>query len=180
MTAEVESGQPAELPRMTEQFVLANDRPNGVTPADVPTYAPGNIWLDITARRSDAIAARGISFQPSHVRAPGMSAHLLVLYRRGQTLVTRRLAGPTMSEEVGPGEIGVLTSTSTARSSKRSRVRCATAASRMSLAGVAGVSSCYFSQLFRNSFGVPPHRYFLERRLMNARDLLQGKRHSIA
>jgi AraC family transcriptional regulator len=50
----------------------------------------------------------------------------------------------------------------------------------MSLAGVAGVSSCYFSQLFRDSFGVPPHRYFLERRLMNARDLLQGKRHSIA
>jgi hypothetical protein len=51
---------------MTEQFVLANDRPNEATPADVPTYAPGNIWLDTTERRSDAIAARGISFQGCH------------------------------------------------------------------------------------------------------------------
>jgi AraC family transcriptional regulator len=32
----------------------------------------------------------------------------------------------------------------------------------------------------RNSFGVPAHRYLLECRLTNARDLLQGKRHSIA
>lgn len=56
---------------MTEQFVLANDRLNEVTPADFPTYAPGNIWLDTTQRQSDAITARGISFPSHHVDVPG-------------------------------------------------------------------------------------------------------------
>jgi hypothetical protein len=66
---------------MQEQFALANDRSNEITPADVPAYGPGNIWLDTIERRSDAITARGIAFQPSHHRVPGISAHLLVPYR---------------------------------------------------------------------------------------------------
>ena len=57
---------------------MANDRSNEITPADFPAYGPGNIWLDTTERRSDAITARGITFQPSHHRVPGISAHLLV------------------------------------------------------------------------------------------------------
>jgi hypothetical protein len=40
------------IARMTEQFALANYRPNEIAPADVPTYPPGNIWLDTTERRS--------------------------------------------------------------------------------------------------------------------------------
>lgn len=53
---------------------------------------------------------RGIRYQPSHVRAPGISAHLLVLYRSGQTLMTRRLIGPTVSEEIRSGDISLMSS----------------------------------------------------------------------
>ena len=83
---------------------MVNERPNEVTPADLPTYVPGTVWLE------------------------------------------------DLAEEL----------------------------SLDTLAGVAGVSPCYFSRLFRSSFGLPPHRFVLERRLMKARDLLQGKGHSIA
>ncbi len=50
---------------------MANDRPNEAPPADVPTYAPRNIWLDTTERRSDAITARHqLPGVPSGLRCP--------------------------------------------------------------------------------------------------------------
>jgi AraC family transcriptional regulator len=50
----------------------------------------------------------------------------------------------------------------------------------VSLATVAGVSASYFSHQFRNSLGVAPHQYLLQRRLERARTLLQDNRRSIA
>jgi AraC family transcriptional regulator len=50
----------------------------------------------------------------------------------------------------------------------------------VSLADVAGVSACHFGRLFRNSVGVAPHQYLLQRRLDRARHLLQNSRCSIA
>ena len=49
-----------------------------------------------------------------------------------------------------------------------------------SLANVAGISACYFGRRFRNSLGVAPHQYLLQRRLDRARNLLRNSRHSIA
>jgi AraC family transcriptional regulator len=43
------------------------------------------------------------------------------------------------------------------------------------LAGLAGVSVRHFERAFRQSRGVPPHTYVLERRLSAARDLLLGQ-----
>lgn len=264
---------------------MASHPQDEATPADVPIYAPGDIWLDTTARRTDPVAVRGISFQPSHVSAPGISAHLLVLYRGGRTLMTRRLAGPAVTEEVGPGDVSLMTSglasewtwpgqidvlhlyvdraklqeiagavhdrsfgdvalrdvlkvsddlltrmgqlladeatsdrfgsrlfvdavaqqmcvhllrnyaelTAPAPSASGQlskpkmrqledyiREHIADDLSLAQLAEIAGVSPSHFARLFRNSFGVPPHRYLLERRLAAARDLLRSKRDSIA
>ncbi|MBF3245739.1 helix-turn-helix transcriptional regulator, partial [Pseudomonas aeruginosa] len=41
-----------------------------------------------------------------------------------------------------------------------------------SLAELAALSEYHFARMFRVSFGLPPHRYVLERRLARARDLL--------
>ena len=48
------------------------------------------------------------------------------------------------------------------------------------LANVAGVSLAHFSRPFRNSLGVAPHRYLVQRRLDRARNPLRNNRHSIA
>jgi AraC family transcriptional regulator len=40
------------------------------------------------------------------------------------------------------------------------------------LAGLACVSVRHFERAFRQSLGVPPHKYVLERRVSSARDLL--------
>src|ERR1700689_215051 len=95
---------------MAEEFVVTIDHPYEVTPADVPRYSPGNVWLDTTGRGSDPITMRGISFQPSQIRAPGVLAHLLVLYRSGETMMTRRLAGLASSAAIGPGDVSLMTS----------------------------------------------------------------------
>jgi AraC family transcriptional regulator len=42
------------------------------------------------------------------------------------------------------------------------------------LAGLAALSEYHFARMFRESFGLPPHRYLLGRRLQRARDLLRG------
>ncbi|MEN0106902.1 MAG: AraC family transcriptional regulator [Pseudomonas sp.] len=41
------------------------------------------------------------------------------------------------------------------------------------LAGLAALSEYHFARMFRESFGVPPHRYLLARRLVRAQQLLQ-------
>ena len=267
------------------QPYCASGAAHEATPAEVPIYAPGDIWLDTTERRADPVAVRGIRYQPSHVQAPAMTTHLLVLYRNGQTLMTRSLAGPAVCEEVGPGDVSLMTfglpsewswpgqievlhlyidraklrelagavydrpiedlalrdvlrvnddlltrmgqlladEVSTDRFGSRLfvdaiaqqicihllrnysevslrapavsgtlskprmrkleeyiREHLADDLSLARLAEVAGISPSYFARLFRNSFGIPPHRYLLERRLAGARDLLRSKRHSIA
>ncbi|MBK7891454.1 MAG: helix-turn-helix transcriptional regulator [Bdellovibrionales bacterium] len=40
------------------------------------------------------------------------------------------------------------------------------------LAHAAGIAEAHFSRCFRESFGLPPYQYILERRLAKARDLL--------
>jgi AraC family transcriptional regulator len=40
------------------------------------------------------------------------------------------------------------------------------------LAGLAGLSSFHFSRAFKQSFGLPPHRYLTLRRIERAKELL--------
>lgn len=44
------------------------------------------------------------------------------------------------------------------------------------LAQLAALSEYHFVRMFRTSFGLPPHRYVLQRRLLRARQLLQHSR----
>lgn len=49
----------------------------------------------------------------------------------------------------------------------------------LTLATVAGMSPYYFSRLFKQSTGVTPHRYVLQRRMEQAKRLLEEKRLSV-
>jgi AraC family transcriptional regulator len=48
------------------------------------------------------------------------------------------------------------------------------------LAAIAGISSHYFSQLFKQSTGKAPHQYVLQHRIETAKELLASKQYSIA
>ena len=47
------------------------------------------------------------------------------------------------------------------------------------LAGVAGMSPHYFSELFRRSVGRPPHQYVLSRRIERAKEFLRNPKRSV-
>jgi AraC family transcriptional regulator len=47
------------------------------------------------------------------------------------------------------------------------------------LAQLVRLSTYYFCRAFKQSFGVPPHRYHIQRRIEQAKILLAGRRHSV-
>jgi AraC family transcriptional regulator len=47
------------------------------------------------------------------------------------------------------------------------------------IAGLVGLSRFHFARAFKQSFGVPPHRYHTERRIERAKDLLAHSPHSV-
>jgi AraC family transcriptional regulator len=47
------------------------------------------------------------------------------------------------------------------------------------LAQLARLSTYYFCRAFKQSFGVPPHRYHIQRRIEQAKILLAGRKHSV-
>jgi AraC family transcriptional regulator len=257
-----------------------------ITPADLPQYVPGEIWLDAIDGRWNELSIRGYKYKPSDISAPRLVDYLLVLYTGGPTRMSRHVDGPRKTSDIATGDISLLTRSVESEWNWKDDIevlhiylepglvarvvhtmfdrdvadvnlrdllkvrddtltgmgqmliheaRTDLAGTRLyaesighqicihllryyfdlkkltdplpsgkfdqrkmrqvqefieahlgdnptlvSLASVAGVSSCYFSRLFRNSLGVSPHRYLLNRRLESARDLLQTNRQSIA
>jgi len=47
------------------------------------------------------------------------------------------------------------------------------------LAGLARLSTYYFCRAFKQSFGVPPHRYHTSRRIEQAKVMLAARKHSV-
>jgi AraC family transcriptional regulator len=47
------------------------------------------------------------------------------------------------------------------------------------LAGLARLSTYYFCRAFKQSFGIPPHRYHSNRRIEQAKVMLAGRKHSV-
>jgi AraC family transcriptional regulator len=256
-----------------------------ITPADLPQYVPGEIWLDAVDGRWSELSIRGYKYKPSDISAPRLSDYLIVLYTGGPTKMSRHVDGPRITSDIVFGDISLLTrsvesewcwkddievlhiyldpglvqrvaNTVFARDVADVHLRDVLkvrddlltgmghmlireassdlAGTRLyaesighqlcihllrnyfdlkparlsppgkldhlrmrqvqdfidehlgdnltlvSLANVAGVSASYLGRLFRNSFGVAPHQYLLNRRLERARTLLQNNRQSIA
>ncbi len=127
-----------------------------ITPADLPQYVPGEIWLD--AVDGTRLYAESIGHQ--------ICIHLLRNY------FDLKFARTSPS--------GKLDHLKTRQVQEFIEEHLGDNLTLVSLADVAGVSASYFSRLFRNRLGVAPHQYLLQRRLDRARTLLQNNRQSIA
>lgn len=81
-----------------------------VSPELVHYYAPGEILAegDTGANRRRRIFFREFRYQPSTVCAPGINSVLLVIYRKGSTLMRRRCEASWQERPTGPGAISIL------------------------------------------------------------------------
>ena len=60
-----------------------------------------------------------------------------------------------------------------------SRSTCPSRYPLATLAGLARLSTYYFCRAFKQSFGVPPHRYHTSRRIEQAKVMLAARKHSV-
>lgn len=83
-----------------------------ITPDELPRWVPGEQTLDTNTRlRWDGVRLRGFRYAPSDVWVPPLEPYLLVVYKAGETAMSRRCraASPWRSETVAPGSISLLT-----------------------------------------------------------------------
>jgi AraC family transcriptional regulator len=80
-----------------------------ITPADLPQYVPGEIWLDTVDGRWSELSVRGYKYKPSDISPPRLSDYLVVIYTGGPTRMTRRVDGPRKTSDIVFGDISLLT-----------------------------------------------------------------------
>ncbi len=85
-------------------------RISSIKPEDVIRFAPGEIVAEADA--SDAAGRnlffRDIAYGASTVAAPGIDSILMVVYRRGETRMRRRVDGNWYESDLKPGHISLL------------------------------------------------------------------------
>ncbi|WP_409463188.1 helix-turn-helix domain-containing protein [Amycolatopsis sp. GA6-003] len=77
---------------------------------EVPRWVPGKLTLHSPAREWPGLTLRGYSYPGHVVDVPPLRDYLVIGYRRGSTLMRRRLGGPWSEDEVRPGDVTLLTS----------------------------------------------------------------------
>jgi AraC family transcriptional regulator len=80
-----------------------------ITPADLPQYVPGEIWLDAVDGRWSELSIRGYKYKPSDIAVPRLADYGLVLYTGGSTRMSRHLDGPRETSDIVSGDISLLT-----------------------------------------------------------------------
>jgi AraC family transcriptional regulator len=80
-----------------------------IPPADVPRWVPGQILLASDALRLDDVFLRGYGYGALDVEVPPVLDYTLVAYRRGSTIMDRKIDGRWSREVVAPGDVSVLT-----------------------------------------------------------------------
>jgi AraC family transcriptional regulator len=80
-----------------------------ITPADLPQYVPGEIWLDAVDGRWNELSIRGYKYKPSDITAPRLGDYLIVLYTGGPTRMSRHVDGPRITSDVMFGDVSLLT-----------------------------------------------------------------------
>lgn len=80
-----------------------------ITPADLPQYVPGEIWLDAVDGRWNELSIRGYKYKPSDISAPRLADYLIVLYTGGPTRMSRHVDGPRITSDIVFGDVSLLT-----------------------------------------------------------------------
>lgn len=78
-----------------------------LTPAELETVAPGEVWIDDVGRGWSDIGIRGYRYAPVDAPASSMREHALVLYVRGEARITRCASGHEETDVVEPGDISL-------------------------------------------------------------------------
>lgn len=80
-----------------------------IEPDQLPTWVPGRLTVRSPDTGWNGLSVRGYRYPGSDVEVPPMRDYIIVAYRRGLTSMRRRIDQHWINEEVGPGDVSLLT-----------------------------------------------------------------------
>jgi AraC family transcriptional regulator len=80
-----------------------------IHPDQLPIWVPGRLTVRSPERGWDGVSVRGYHYAASDVEVPAMRDFMIVAYRRGTTVMRRRIDGDWVTETLGPGDVSLLT-----------------------------------------------------------------------
>jgi AraC family transcriptional regulator len=83
--------------------------PELITPDEVPIWVPGQLTVRNPDQGWSGMSVRGYQYPGSDVEVPPVRDFVIVAYRQGHSDMRRQLDGRWSSEDVGPGDVSLLT-----------------------------------------------------------------------
>jgi AraC family transcriptional regulator len=80
-----------------------------IVPDQLPIWVPGRLTVRSPEAGWDGVSVRGYRYAGSDVEVPAMRDYMIVAYRRGTTVMHRRIDGDWIREVLGPGDVSLLT-----------------------------------------------------------------------
>lgn len=80
-----------------------------VAPEEIPRWIPGQLTLDSMPAGWDQVTLKGYQYTSLDVEIPSMRDYMLVCYKGGDAVMSRRAGGAWTSERVGRGVCSLLT-----------------------------------------------------------------------
>lgn len=80
-----------------------------IHPDQLPTWVPGQLTVHSPEDGWDGISVRGYRYAGSDVEVPALRDYMIVAYLRGQTSMRRQVEGEWLHEDLGPGDVSLLT-----------------------------------------------------------------------
>ena len=80
-----------------------------IKPDQLPIWVPGRLTVHSPDQGWDGVSVRGYLYPGHDVEVPPMRDYMNVAYRRGTTVIRRRLDGRWREESLGPGDVSLLT-----------------------------------------------------------------------
>jgi AraC family transcriptional regulator len=80
-----------------------------IVPDQLPIWVPGRVTVRSPDIGWEGVSVRGYRYAGSDVEVPAMRDYMIVAYRRGTTVMRRRIDGDWVRETLGPGDVSLLT-----------------------------------------------------------------------
>ena len=80
-----------------------------IEPDQLPRWVPGRLTVRSPEEGWPGLSVRGYRYAGSDVEVPSLRDYVIVAYRRGTTPMHRRVGGDWIDEQVGPGDVSLLT-----------------------------------------------------------------------
>jgi AraC family transcriptional regulator len=80
-----------------------------IGPDQLPEWVPGRLTVQSPDEGWNGLSVRGYRYRASDVQVPPLSDYVIVAYRHGTTAMRRRIDSEWISEQLGPGDVSLLT-----------------------------------------------------------------------